>query len=314
MQCLFLLSHSRINHCWSLFGTTAHLMLALGIHRKSRVENHSQVDYIDLECRKRTFWCAYNLDTYLSAALGRPRTFHDEDVDQELPLCVDDFRLTRATAMPAPQPSLHSIMSGVVAHIRLSRIVANILRDLYGLRAPPMAEQYALATRYAQKIDSWRNSLMYLVETPGVDSSLFQPIFLRQRNVLNLACWHAQILVHRPFLLNSFASLASLSTNSRKRPGHNPDVTAEHVSKCLTAAVNIVDKLEDLSSQGQLYGTFWVRVYSHLFLGNLLTGCSFRIISRSAQRLCFTSTQSSNETHPPRSLRPLSKPLRDARP
>jgi len=37
---------------------------------------------IDEECRKRVFWCAYSLDNYLSAALGRPKIFHDEDVDQ----------------------------------------------------------------------------------------------------------------------------------------------------------------------------------------------------------------------------------------
>lgn len=93
-------------------------MLALGIHRKSRVDSNGNADHIDLECRKRTFWCAYNLDTYLSAALGRPRTFHDEDIDQELPLCVDDHRLSRGQMTPAPQNSMFSVMSGSVAHIR----------------------------------------------------------------------------------------------------------------------------------------------------------------------------------------------------
>lgn len=117
-QCLYLLSHSRLNHCWSLFGTTAHLMLALGIHRKSRVDPSSHPDYVDLECRKRTFWCAYNLDTYLSAALGRPRTFHDDDIDQELPLCVDDNRLARGQPAPSPLGTTQSIMSGSIAHIK----------------------------------------------------------------------------------------------------------------------------------------------------------------------------------------------------
>jgi hypothetical protein len=120
LQCLYVLAQSRINHCWSLFGTTAHLMLALGIHRKSRVDASKNPDYIDVECRKRTFWCAYNLDTYLSAALGRPRTFHDDDIDQELPLCVDDYRLSQSSiSVPASLTgNLQSIMSGAVAHIK----------------------------------------------------------------------------------------------------------------------------------------------------------------------------------------------------
>ena len=81
-QCFYLLSQSRVNHCWGLFGTTAHLILALGIHRKRRLETSTGVDLIELECRKRVFWSAYGLDSYLSASLGRPRTFHDDDIDQ----------------------------------------------------------------------------------------------------------------------------------------------------------------------------------------------------------------------------------------
>ena len=84
-QCFYLLAQSRINHCWSLFGTTTHLAYAIGIHRRRRVD--STTDLVDLECRKRVFWCAYSLDNYLSTALGRPRTFHDDDIDQVLVLC-----------------------------------------------------------------------------------------------------------------------------------------------------------------------------------------------------------------------------------
>ncbi|WAO96727.1 Fungal-trans domain-containing protein [Fusarium falciforme] len=261
-QCLYLLSHSRLNHCWSLFGTTAHLMLALGIHRKSRVDASSHPDYVDLECRKRTFWCAYNLDTYLSAALGRPRTFHDDDIDQELPLCVDDNRLARGQPAPSPLGTTQSIMSGSIAHIKLSRIVAKILRDLYGIRQPSTESQYKLAAKYAKEIDNWHSGISYLVDTDGIDPSLFQPIFLRQRNVLNLACWHAQILVHRPFLLNNFASLANLGTTRNSRSRQNSELTHEHVQGCLEAAMNIVAKIDDLHSNGLLYNTFW---FSHYF-------------------------------------------------
>ncbi|KAJ3526857.1 hypothetical protein NM208_g10982 [Fusarium decemcellulare] len=254
-QCFYLLSHSRLNHCWSLFGTTAHLMLALGIHRKSRIDASSHPDYVDLECRKRTFWCAYNLDTYLSAALGRPRTFHDDDIDQEMPLCVDDYRLGRGQMAPSPLATVQSIMSGSVAHIK-------ILRDLYGIRSQSMESQYKLAAKYSKEIETWHSGVAYLVDTDGIDPSLFQPIFLRQRNVLNLACWHAQILVHRPFLLNNFASLANLGTTRNTRSRQNTDLTNEHVQRCLEAAMNIVAKIDDLHSGGQLYNTFW---FSHYF-------------------------------------------------
>lgn len=88
-QCLWLLSQSRINHCWSLFGTVARLIFALGLHR-NRQAGSNIMTRVEIECRRRTFWSAYSLDNYLSTALGRPRTFNDKDIDQELPSCVDD--------------------------------------------------------------------------------------------------------------------------------------------------------------------------------------------------------------------------------
>lgn len=38
----------------------------------------------------------------------------------------------------------------------------------------------------------------------------------------------------------------------------NAGVTADHVQRCLEAAMNIVGKLEELNAGGQLYGTLWV--------------------------------------------------------
>ncbi|KAF2098089.1 hypothetical protein NA57DRAFT_66538 [Rhizodiscina lignyota] len=252
-QCLYLLAQSRINHCWSLFGTTSHLVLALGIHRKQRGINRSNMDYIDLECRRRTFWCAYNIDTYLSAALGRPRTFHDDDIDQAMPSCVNDEDLHTRHMNPSPLPS-QSTMSGCTAHIDLSRILANILRDLYGIKQPSFETRLSLSDKYEQDLQNWRRDLLYLLDTSGIDPSMFLPIFLRQRNVLNLAFWHAQILVHRPFLLSTFAG------GSKSAMNESPEVN-RHVRQCLNAALNIVDHVHRMSSTGQLYSSYWFTQY-----------------------------------------------------
>lgn len=146
---------------------------------------------------------------------------------------------------------------------RLSQILARILRDLYGIRLQSTDAQCKLAGKYSEEIETWRSSVLYLFDAEGVDPSLFQPIFLRQRNVLNLACWHAQILVHRPFLLNNFANLANLGTTRQIRSRQNTDLINEHVQKCLDAAKKIVEKIDQLSSGGQLYNTFWVCCIIH---------------------------------------------------
>ncbi|KAK2743811.1 finger protein, partial [Colletotrichum kahawae] len=172
-QCFYLLAQSRLNHCWTLFGITAHLAMALGIHRKSRLDAKStdRANHIDLECRKRTFWCSYNLNTYLGAALGRPMTFHDEDIDQELPLCIDDEQL-RFGISSEPVVCGPSVTSGSVAQIRLSRILARILRAFYGSHTPSTEEHFGLADKFSKELAEWRDHISYLLDAGG-SSAIF---------------------------------------------------------------------------------------------------------------------------------------------
>lgn len=117
-QCFYLLGQSRINHCWSLFGTTAHLALAIGLNRNRRGYPSVEADRVESECRRRTFWCAYTLDCYLSAALGRPRTFHDDDIDQELPSNIEDSDIVKDYRQYAHDHPKQSLMLAPVAHVR----------------------------------------------------------------------------------------------------------------------------------------------------------------------------------------------------
>lgn len=104
-QCYWLLGRSRVNHCWDLFGSTARLAFALGLHRKHIVDQTQRgTAYIDIDCGRRTFWSAYYLDMYLTVTLGRPRMFHNEDVDQELPSDVDDLDLCTHQFAPQDHP------------------------------------------------------------------------------------------------------------------------------------------------------------------------------------------------------------------
>lgn len=144
---------------------------------------------------------------------------------------------------------------------RLSRILANILRDLYGIKPPSSEDRYRLAAKYNTELNTWRASLAYLLDTSGVDPSLFLPIFLRQRNVLNLAFWHAQILVHRPFLLSNFAGLTTHTLTRSTRHPANPK-HAHHVQRCLDAATHIVRVVDDLTAAGQIYSSYW---FTHYF-------------------------------------------------
>ena len=139
---------------------------------------------------------------------------------------------------------------------RLSKIISHILRDLYAIRSPSLLTRISLTTKYSDELVNWRKNLSRFLDADGIDTSLLIPLFQRQRNVLNLAYYHALILVYRPFLLSNFASLNSQSRRSRGAPG-TPDME-KNVAACLEAAINVTLIVNELTEGQQIFRAFWV--------------------------------------------------------
>ncbi|XHG09656.1 hypothetical protein AWENTII_012699 [Aspergillus wentii] len=276
MQCFYLLSESRINHCWSLFGTTARLALAIGLHRRRRRERG--VDYIEQECRKRVFWCAYSLDNYLSAALGRPKIFHDEDIDQELPVCANDSQIMQSRILPRTSKG-QSIMLAPVYHAKLSKIISGILKDLYGIRVGSLESQVQATERHESELEEWRKGIASFLDVANTD--VLMVVYQRQHTVLSLAFAHAKILLHRPFLFRILASLSS---------GRSADIqTAVRtgVERCLEAASRVVAIFRELCANKRMYPSFW---FTHYYVFSAIVVLYVHVI-------CSQSDSSDNWHH-----------------
>ncbi|KAK6085125.1 fungal specific transcription factor domain-containing protein [Seiridium cupressi] len=258
-QCFYLLGQSRINHCWSLFGTMAHLALAIGLNRNRRGYPSADIDRVEAECRRRTFWCAYSLDSYLSAALGRPRTFHDDDIDQELPSNIEDTDLIGEAHLPRHSQPKQSLMLAPVAHVKLSRIISAILRDLYSIKPVSASRRTTLAAKHTSALKDWRKDISYFLDVKGISASFLKPIYQRQTNVLNFAYWHAMILTNRPFLLSNFARLQQAASSSAEAA--QKARTNANVQECLQAAMNIVETVNALFQADQMFRGYWFTLY-----------------------------------------------------
>ena len=103
IQVLYLLQTSRMNQGWYVFGLTCQIISALGLHRRSNKKRSAatKANYISSQCRKRVFWVAYTIDQYLSVVFGRPRHWHDADIDQDFPDCINDEDMTARGPSPA---------------------------------------------------------------------------------------------------------------------------------------------------------------------------------------------------------------------
>jgi hypothetical protein len=132
------------------------------------------------------------------------------------------------------------------------------LRDLYPIRPPSLALRIELSAKYTKDLDVWRAALGPFLDAAGIESSLLIPIYQRQRGVLNLAYYHAMLLIHRPFLLSNFANL----TGIRSHPSYQaPADTSANIASCLDAAMNIVRVVDDVFTSSNLFRAFWFTQY-----------------------------------------------------
>ncbi|KAJ5621141.1 hypothetical protein N7510_005125 [Penicillium lagena] len=258
-QCYYLLAQSRVNHCWSLFGTVAHLALAIGLNRNIPPDAASRLNIVEAEGRRRTFWCAYTLDTYLSAALGRPRTFHDDDIDTELPACVEDEDLVSEDMnMQMTSTRGPSTMLAALAHMKLAQIISKILSNLYSIKPIPAARRIAAMKEISKDLSNWRAELARFLDVDNFSTSFLIPLFQRQRNVLNLTYWHAVILLHRPFVLSS---LSQISQQNKRNAAYKDAPTDESLKECLDAAMKTVNTINEITESHQLFRAFWITTY-----------------------------------------------------
>jgi hypothetical protein len=96
------------------------------------------------------------------------------------------------------------------------------------------------------------------LDAAGIESSLLIPIYQRQRGVLNLAYYHAMLLIHRPFLLSNFANLTGIKSHPSYRA---PADTSANIASCLDAAMNIVRVVDDVFTSSNLFRAFWFTQY-----------------------------------------------------
>lgn len=156
-------------------------------------------------------------------------------------------------------PSIHAVNksgSEKLTATRLSRILARILRALYGIQPPSTEEHFTLASKFTQDLAEWREHISYLLDAGG-SSAIFVKLVLRQRDVLKLAFWHAQILVHRPFLLKSFTALAGDGTGNEAMSRRKQEME-DNIRTCVRAATSIAEHIDQIDAVGEFYSTLFV--------------------------------------------------------
>jgi hypothetical protein len=99
----------------------------MGLHRSFS----GNFNPIERETRRRVFWVIRKMDTYVSALLGFPQMLSDDDIDQALPIEVDDEYITKDAVLPMPEGQTSLLYAASNAHTGLMYTLSKVLKYIY---------------------------------------------------------------------------------------------------------------------------------------------------------------------------------------
>lgn len=247
VQVFYLLMTCRMNRAWYIFGTLLQIISALGMHRRDRRgrSDISSQDYIYRQCRKRTFWTAYILDKYLGVVMGRPRHFHDDDLDQDYPDRVNDADMSM-NGRGSHDDSNDCAIDAFVCNIKLSRIVGRISHELYSIKGKSGNQPRDATLRLGQELETWHANLPPFLST--IKPSTLIRSFRRQAIALKIAYFHAVMHLYRPFLLHH--------STSQSYP-NDGTLRTDAIRDCILAAQEALRTVDSIAKEGPIFHAFW---------------------------------------------------------
>jgi hypothetical protein len=191
MICHHLRNFPKPGAAWMMTSITYLYALELGLHRsvKNWADGTGKLTKLDLELRKRVFWCLNALQVNLSGKLGRPMPISNEDVDVEFPEPIND-------CLPGEDglDSFHQCSFQVGIQIaKYTVLEVDMYKLMYSVKSSPTAYVERLR-RLEAGIRQWKEELPFELRDPS-QASPDDHIFS-----LYLEYWHQayNLILHHP--------------------------------------------------------------------------------------------------------------------
>ncbi|KAF2204024.1 hypothetical protein GQ43DRAFT_365482 [Delitschia confertaspora ATCC 74209] len=183
-----------------IIGLGVRLCQALGLHEEKTITRGPggvPADVLEVDMRRRLFWCLLTMDLGLAHSLGRPGIFaaRCEHIDVEFFLVVDDEYITREGMRPAPHGSLKKWIA--IHFFKMRMLQLEIRRKLYQKKRPePRDDSDPWFQQMQTKMIEWRDT------SPEMDggSGLNKVWFIGRYNTMIVFLYRPSPQVPRPSL------------------------------------------------------------------------------------------------------------------
>ncbi|KAM0754760.1 hypothetical protein T439DRAFT_321802 [Meredithblackwellia eburnea MCA 4105] len=229
---------------WQRVGFAVRRAVDVGCHSETRTRWSSSP--LEDQLRKRAFHALLSFDRCISAQLGRPLAMQDHDSNLTLPLDItddelDDWNLRGPKSTPPVSGTTPSPMAAFLCYIKLVKITAKTIKNLYGTHriGDSMKEVSATVSDLDSSLNEW---LTTVPEFLRWDPKSVDPMWLSASAMLYSTWYHAQILVHRDFMV----------------PRATPIQHLPSLAICGNAARSSAHLLDTLREKKQLQNLFWL--------------------------------------------------------
>lgn len=145
-----------------IMGLAVRLVQALGIHEEKTImrgKGGANADFLEVDMRRRLFWCVFVMECGLNHALGRPVSLAtgQEHLDVGwFETCSDEY-ITPQGVLPGAQPTLKKWICIHFFKMRLLQL--EIRRKLYLQKRPtPENDQDPWFQQMNAKLEAWRDA------------------------------------------------------------------------------------------------------------------------------------------------------------
>jgi hypothetical protein len=259
----FLQAIGNLNSCYNLIGIALRSALRMGLHRHIL---DPRMTPIESETRKRVFHTTRQMDIYLSTTLGLPIVLQSKDIDQPLPIAIDDENI-RADALLQMNGSKPSINEAFNAHAKLMDILAMVVECVYPPRAAPRKSTHATymidCNRLREveiKLENWYQQLPDNLRPGNNDDVQFQ----RAQILLRFAYAHVQMMLYRPFM-------QYLNHQETTHGDESDDRYQAFATAGLRICRNIISIGLEIRKQAALIGPYWFITYTQFIAVLCLT-------------------------------------------
>ncbi|KAK2596260.1 hypothetical protein N8I77_013156 [Diaporthe amygdali] len=226
---------------WKLSGMAIRLCIELGYHLDAE-KYHRHVDPLTKEMTKRCFWVTYDIDRVAAFTLGRPVGIPEASIDVDLPLDIDDEKVTASGITSSPRREAAdppTSMSGAIHAIRLRRLWTKMNDQLY----PPKGRRSCGDVCLQQRIiDSLRKDLDdWHTATPDqLDHSASHPLSVfASKSWFQLAYDYTVLLLYRHYMFASHSGRNGVGVNDSTVVSDMAEAANTALEECFVRARQI---------------------------------------------------------------------------